>query len=191
MRNKPTKNAIKCGQSQAYLFLAIGQVTSRSDDLSLLGKIRLHHNSSTEVYIKKMKTKNTIKATVSAAQTGSQEVDEYIKNFPEHRQSALALLRNTIQEMAPGAKESISYGMPAYKLNGVPLVYFGGYDKHIGFYAIPTAHSAFASELSPYKQGKGSVQFPIEEPLPLELIKKMIAFRIQEVSESKKQKKSS
>ncbi|MFV0269258.1 MAG: iron chaperone, partial [Draconibacterium sp.] len=78
------------------------------------------------------------------------------------------------------AVESIAYGMPAYKLNKKPLVYFAAYARHIGFYATPSGHQEFASELSVYKQGKGSVQFPIDEPLPTDLIRRIVAFRVKE-----------
>jgi len=82
-------------------------------------------------------------------------------------------------QTAPDAVESISYAMPAYKLNGKPLVYFAGYKNHIGFYATPTGHEAFKEELSKYKQGKGSVQFPVDEPMPLDLIRRIVAFRVE------------
>jgi uncharacterized protein YdhG (YjbR/CyaY superfamily) len=87
-------------------------------------------------------------------------------------------MRRIILENAPESEESISYGMPAYKLQGKPLVYFAGYKKHIGFYATPSGHSAFKIELSKYKQGKGSVQFPLTEELPLELIVKIVRFKV-------------
>ncbi|MFT3978859.1 MAG: DUF1801 domain-containing protein [Ferruginibacter sp.] len=106
------------------------------------------------------------------------DVDAYIDQFPGSVQEALRQVRSTIVKTAPQAEESISYGMPAYKLNGKPLVYFGGYEKHIGFYATPTGHEAFQKELSAYKQGKGSVQFPLSEKMPLALIKKIVQFRV-------------
>jgi len=106
--------------------------------------------------------------------------EEYISNFPKEVQLLLQEVRKTIKKVAPEAEESISYGMPAYKLIKKPLVYFAGYKNHIGFYATPTGHIEFAKELSKYKQGKGSVQFPINEPLPLELITRMIQFRVKE-----------
>lgn len=106
--------------------------------------------------------------------------EEYISNFPKETQLLLEEVRKTIINAAPEAEESISYGMPAYKLYKKPLVYFAGYENHIGFYATPTGHSEFAKELSKYKQGKGSVQFPINEPLPLELIKRIVQFRVEE-----------
>ncbi|SKB35160.1 iron chaperone [Daejeonella lutea] len=107
-------------------------------------------------------------------------VDEYIDKSPGEVQSALRKIREIISEIAPNAAESISYGMPAYKLKGKPLVYFAGYKKHIGLYATPTGHSEFAAELAGYKQGKGSVQFPLNEPIPYDLIRKIVQFRVGE-----------
>ena len=108
-------------------------------------------------------------------------VDEYIATFPKEGQRLLTKIRNTIRSAAPGAAEVISYGMPAYKQQGM-LVYFAGYEKHIGFYATPAGHAAFKKELSKYKTGKGSVQFPIDQPLPVELIRKIVKFRLKENS---------
>lgn len=106
------------------------------------------------------------------------EVENYIAEFPSETREILNQLRNLILATAPQATETISYGMPAYKLNGKPLVYFAGYKSHIGFYATPSGHSEFAQELSVYKQGKGSVQFPLNQPIPYELIKRIVIFRI-------------
>jgi len=107
-------------------------------------------------------------------------VEEYIDPFPEEVQILLERIRSTIREKAPDAIESISYGMPAYKTHGKPLVYFAGFKKHIGFYATPSGHDQFAAELSQYKQGKGSVQFPLNRPIPFELIGRMVEFRVHE-----------
>ncbi|WP_167618122.1 iron chaperone [Maribellus sediminis] len=107
-------------------------------------------------------------------------VDQYIAGFPVNIQQLLKEMRKLILETAPDAVESISYGMPAYKLNGKPLVYFEGYKNHIGFYATPSGHSEFAKELAGYKQGKGSVQFPVSSPLPVHLIRRIVEFRIAE-----------
>jgi uncharacterized protein YdhG (YjbR/CyaY superfamily) len=107
-------------------------------------------------------------------------VDDYIKSFPENVQKMLEQVRKAIKSSAPDAIEGFSYMMPAYKLNGKPLVYFAGYKNHIGFYATPTGHSSFAEELSKYKQGKGSVQFPLDEPVPLALIRQIVKFRVLE-----------
>ncbi len=110
------------------------------------------------------------------------EVDAYIKTFAPEIQERLMEIRAAIQETAPNAVEGISYGMPAYKLNGKVLVYFAGYKNHVGFYATPTGHEAFKTELAGYKQGKGSVQFPNNHKLPLNLIKRIVAFRVKTMS---------
>jgi uncharacterized protein YdhG (YjbR/CyaY superfamily) len=105
-------------------------------------------------------------------------VDEYIQSFPADIQAILTRIRAIIKEKSPDAVESISYGMPAYKTFGKPLVYFSGYKTHIGLYATPSGHAAFEKELSKYKQGKGSVQFPLNQPIPFELISKIVEFRV-------------
>jgi len=115
--------------------------------------------------------------------------DEYILDFPVEVQDLLNQVRSTIRQAAPDAEESMSYGMPAYKTYGKPLVYFAGFKNHIGFYATPTGHAEFAKELSKYKQGKGSVQFPIDQPMPLDLIFQIVEFRVIENMEKAKAKK--
>ena len=122
-------------------------------------------------------------------QTKATTVDAYIAEFPKSTQQLLKAVRKAITTAAPDAVESISYGMPGYKLHGKPLVYFGGYEQHIGFYATPSGHAAFDKALSKYKQGKGSVQFPIDEPMPLELITRIVKYRVKEVSEQVSAKK--
>lgn len=107
-------------------------------------------------------------------------VDKYIDSFPGDVQKKLEAFRKIIIENAPNAIESISYGMPAYKTHGKPLVYFAGYKGHIGFYATPTGHEEFVKELSQYKCGKGSVQFPLNKPIPIDLIIRMVKFRVKE-----------
>jgi uncharacterized protein YdhG (YjbR/CyaY superfamily) len=109
-------------------------------------------------------------------------VDEYIKGFPKQTQIHLKTIRKIIKAAAPDAVEQIAYMMPAFKLNKKPFIYFAGYKKHIGFYATPHTHEKFAKQLSKYKQGKGSVQFPIDEPLPIALIEKMIQFKLKSMS---------
>ncbi len=106
-------------------------------------------------------------------------IDEYIGSFPTDTQELLKQLLATIRETAPEAEEVISYQMPAFKLNGM-LVYFAGYKNHIGFYPTSSGISAFKDELSNYKSSKGTVQFPLDKPLPLELIRKIVQFRIHE-----------
>lgn len=108
-------------------------------------------------------------------------IDEYIAKFPQDVQQVLEKIRQVIHETAPEASEGISYQMPAFKLNGKNLVYFAAWKNHIGFYATPSGNEAFKKELSAYKGAKGSVQFPFNEPMPYDLIKKIVKFRIQEV----------
>lgn len=112
----------------------------------------------------------------------NQEVSSYIASFPKEVQTILLSLRKLVLDTAPEAIESFAYMMPAYKLNGKPLVYFAAFPKHIGVYATPSSHSAFAQQLKKYKTGKGSVQFPLSEPLPLDLIGAMIAFKRDELN---------
>lgn len=107
-------------------------------------------------------------------------VDEYVLGFAPEVSTELVKLRELIKSEAPDAEEGMSYGIPAYKLCGHPLVYFAGYKGHIGLYATPSGHAAFAEELAGYKQGKGSVQFPVGKPLPYELIARIVRFRIEE-----------
>ncbi len=116
-------------------------------------------------------------------------IDEYILDSPVDIQPLLNQVRSTIKQAAPDAEESISYGIPAYKTHGKPLVYFAAFKNHIGFYATPTGHEEFAKELSKYKQGKGSVQFPIDQPMPLTLIAQIVEFRVIENMEKAKAKK--
>jgi uncharacterized protein YdhG (YjbR/CyaY superfamily) len=106
-------------------------------------------------------------------------IDEYVANFPEDVQKKLQEIRGVIKDAAPEAKERISYKMPAFTLNG-NLVYFAAFKNHIGFYPIPSGIEEFKKELSVYEQGKGSVQFPLDKPLPLELIRKIVKFRAKE-----------
>jgi uncharacterized protein YdhG (YjbR/CyaY superfamily) len=108
-------------------------------------------------------------------------VNQYIDQFAPEIGQRLTQIRELVKTAYPEAVESISYGMPAYKLDKKPLVYFAGYEKHIGIYALPFTHQQFANELAGFKQGKGSVQFPNSQELPLELIQKMIAFRAREI----------
>lgn len=122
--------------------------------------------------------------------TDFNSVDEYIQTFPKETQTLLDNVRLTIIKNAPEALESISYGMPAYKTYGKPLVYFAANKKHIGFYATPSGHTEFTEELANYKQGKGSVQFPFDRPIPYWLIEQIVIFRVKE-NEKKFGKQSS
>lgn len=111
------------------------------------------------------------------------KVDEYIASFPLATRQQLEKIRKLVGTIAPEAEEGFNYKMPSYKLMGKPLVYFAGFKSHIGVYALPSSHAAFREKLKSFKTGKGSVQFPIDKPLPLELIKKMILFRKREIIE--------
>ena len=115
-------------------------------------------------------------------------VDDYISGFPVETQKLLEQIRTTIKKAAPKAEEVISYGMPAFKLNGM-LVYFAGYKNHVGFYPTSSGIANFKKELSIYKGAKGSVQFPLDKPLPLALINQIVKFRLIENSEKAKSKK--
>lgn len=112
-------------------------------------------------------------------QEAPQTIDAYIAAFPEDVQAILQLVRQTIHETAPEATEAISYGMPTFKLHG-NLVHFAAFKNHIGFYPVPSGMAAFQEELAAYKQGKGSVQFPLDKPMPLDLIRRIVEFRVQE-----------
>lgn len=108
------------------------------------------------------------------------DIDKYILQFPEEVQDILRKIRNVIKDNAPEAEEVMAYGMPGYKTNKKPLVYFAAYKNHIGFYATPSGHCEFKDALSTYKQGKGSVQFPLDKPMPYELIERIVKFRVKE-----------
>lgn len=115
-------------------------------------------------------------------------IDEYIAGFPKDVQKILEQVRATIQKAAPEAKEAIKYAMPAFTLNG-NLVFFAAFKNHIGFYALPSGNVAFKKELAAYKTGKGSIQFPIDKPMPLSLITKIVKYRIKENLEALEKKK--
>jgi hypothetical protein len=108
-------------------------------------------------------------------------VDAYIKGFPEPTRKLLEALRATIRAAAPDADEVIAYGMPAYRQGG-PLVYFAGYAGHIGFYPTSTGIAAFVDELAGFTSSKGAVQFPLDAPLPLELVRRMVRWKLAEVT---------
>jgi len=115
-------------------------------------------------------------------------VDDYVAGYPDHIQEILRKVRATIRKAAPAAEEAIKYQLPTFVLNG-NLVHFGAFREHIGFYALPTGHKEFEKELSAYKSGKGSVQFPLDQPIPYGLIAKIVKFRATEnLAKGKKQK---
>ena len=109
----------------------------------------------------------------------SPEIDEYIARFPEDVQAILEKVRATIREAAPEAQETINYQIPTFTLKG-NLVHFAAFKKHIGFYPTPSGMEKFKKELSAYKNAKGSVQFPLDQPIPYELIGEIVKFRVEE-----------
>ena len=108
-----------------------------------------------------------------------ESIDSYIAQFPPEVQTLLTQMRQTIQKAAPSATEAISYQIPTFKLNG-NLVHFAGFKKHIGFYPGAAGMAAFQGELAGYKSAKGSVQFPLDEALPLTLVAKIVKFRVNQ-----------
>ena len=118
----------------------------------------------------------------------AKSIDEYVGRFPEAVQERLEKMRATIKRAAPKSEETISYGIPAFKLNGL-LVWFAAFKEHIGFYPRKSAIIEFQDELSVYKGAKGSVQFPFDEPLPMGLVSRIVKFRVKENLASKKKGK--
>lgn len=115
-------------------------------------------------------------------------IDEYIAGFPDDIQKMLEQIRATIKEAAPDAEEAIRYAMPTFTLKG-NLVHFAAFKNHIGFYATPTGNEAFKKDLSGYKTAKGSIQFPLDKPMPLSLISKIVKFRVKQNLEKAEEKK--
>jgi uncharacterized protein YdhG (YjbR/CyaY superfamily) len=115
-------------------------------------------------------------------------IDEYIARFPDDIQAILQQIRLTIRKAAPDAEEKISYQMPTFTLNG-NLVHFAAFKKHIGFYPVPTGIEQFKKELSRYEGGKGSIRFPLDKPIPFDLIRKIVRFRAKENLARAKRKK--
>jgi uncharacterized protein YdhG (YjbR/CyaY superfamily) len=126
---------------------------------------------------------------MKAATTKFKTVDEYISTFPASTKKILQQVRKTIKAAAPQAEDVISYNMPASKLNGI-LVYYAAYEKHIGFYPTGSGIKVFEDQLGDYKYSKGAIQFPIDKPMPVDLITKIVKFRVKETQEKEKAKKS-
>lgn len=116
------------------------------------------------------------------------DVKEYIAMFPKEAQTILKQIQSAIKKAAPGAKQKISYGIPAFTLNDRNLIYFAGFKNHTSIYPAPRGHEKFKEELSKYKGGKGTLQFPMDEPLPLGLITRIVKFKIKESNEREKVK---
>jgi uncharacterized protein YdhG (YjbR/CyaY superfamily) len=114
-----------------------------------------------------------------ANRSTAKTIDEYIAEFPPDTQKVLEAVRAVIREAAPEATERISYAIPTFDLNGRRLIYFAGFAKHIGLYPVTAdVAEAFEQELKPYKRGKGSVQFPLDRPVPLDLIRRIVEFKM-------------
>ncbi len=116
------------------------------------------------------------------AESPTSSIDDYADTFPPEVQRMLQQVRAVIREAAPAAVETIKYGIPTFVLSG-NLVHFAAFKKHVGFYPGPSGIAAFQDEIAPYKSAKGSVQFPLEQPLPLDLIRRIVQFRVREVEE--------
>jgi uncharacterized protein YdhG (YjbR/CyaY superfamily) len=117
------------------------------------------------------------------SQAGS--IDDYIADFQPETQLALQEVRSIIRAAAPGATETISYAIPTFDLNGRHLVHFAGYEHHVGFYPTPNGVAEFEEELSRFKRGKGSVQFPLDKPMPEDLIRRIVEFRAEQAGRKK------
>lgn len=114
-----------------------------------------------------------------------QSIDEYISGFPAEIQKILTKLRETVKKAAPNTTEAISYMMPTFKLNGKNLVHFAAFKNHIGFYPTPGGFIGFEKELAPYAKSKGTVQFQLNEPIPYDLVTKIVKARVEEFSKNK------
>ncbi len=121
--------------------------------------------------------------------TTAKDIDDYIAGFPGEVQGMRQQIRATIRKVTPGAVEDIKYAIPTFVLNGKNLVHFAAFKNHIGFYPTPTGIDSFKKELSKYKQGKGSVQFPLDEPMPLKLITEIVKFNVARNVEAAGKKK--
>lgn len=120
-------------------------------------------------------------------QTAPKNIDEYIASFPGDIQESLQKIRSTIREAAPEAEETISYQMPAFRLKGI-LVYFAAFKEHISFFPTSSGIEEFKEELSGYKGGKGTIRFPLDKPIPFDLISRIVKFRVKENLEKAKAK---
>ena len=109
-------------------------------------------------------------------------IDEYIKQFPANVQAILQQIKTTVQQAAPDATEAVKYGIPTFILHQKNLVHFGAFKNHIGFYPTPVGIEEFKEELMPYKTAKGSVQFPLKEPIPFHLISKIVLFNVNKIN---------
>ena len=107
-------------------------------------------------------------------------IDQYIASYPENVQEVLQKIRKTIKAAAPGAEEAMRYGIPTFRLNDQNLVHFGGFKTHIGFYPAPSGIEQFKKELAQYQAGKGTIQFPLNQSIPYDLVTQIVKFRVEE-----------
>lgn len=117
---------------------------------------------------------------MKTSEAAPRDIDEYFAGFPEDVQAKLERIRKTIKKAAPNAEETISYKMPTFNLNGKYLVYFAAYKKHIALYPTPVGNPEFEEEIAAYKSGKGTLQFPLDKPIPFDLIRKIVKYRVRE-----------
>ena len=127
---------------------------------------------------------------MKSKQATPKDVEEYIAGFPDHVQKILKKIRATIRKAAPRAEEKISYRIPTFTLNGRYFIYFAGFKNHVSIYPAPRGSAEFKKELSKYQGGKGTVQFPLDKPIPYDLITKIVKFRIAENQERTKSRRS-
>jgi uncharacterized protein YdhG (YjbR/CyaY superfamily) len=111
-------------------------------------------------------------------------VDAYISDFPPDVQTLMQTVRATIREAVPGVEETISYESPAFRLMGRPLIYFAGFKHHVGVYPAPLDHEAFRDDLAPYRSGRATMRLPLDAPPPLDLLRRIVAFRVQRILET-------
>jgi uncharacterized protein YdhG (YjbR/CyaY superfamily) len=119
---------------------------------------------------------------------GAQAIDAYLAGFEGEARAALDELRALLRDAVPGATETMSYGIPTLDLDGKHVVHFAGYARHVGLYPTPSGMAAFDAELAPYARGKGSVRFPLDAPLPADLVRRIAAFRVAEVAAARRAK---
>src|SRR4051812_6624382 len=149
-------------------------------DTSPLQKLHIHHPRASRRDLKIF--------FMAMSKSGFTDIDAYISSFPPNVQKVLQQVRRTIKKSAPKAEEAISYQMPTFKLNG-NLVHFAAWKNHIGFYPTPSGTKEFQKELSKFNGAKGSVQFPLDQPMPLDLISRIVKFRMKENELKQKTKK--
>ncbi|HZJ44746.1 MAG TPA: DUF1801 domain-containing protein [Pyrinomonadaceae bacterium] len=126
---------------------------------------------------------------MKTARRAAKDIDEYIDRFPEDVQNVLHKIRALINEVVPDAEEKISYQIPTFTLNGSYLIYFAGFKNHVSVYPAPRGTEQFKKELAAYEGGKGTVRFPLDQPIPYGLIKRIVKFKVKENKEKAKEKR--